>query len=56
MRPEFNLKKLEKKAWTSTFESGLPDIGIGLILVVTTICQIFNKNSPYLYSLYQPCL
>jgi len=52
MTQAINLKELEKKAWTSRFESGIPDIGIGLILVVTTICQIFNESSPYLYPLF----
>ena len=52
MTQEINLKELEKKAWTSTFEGGIPDIGIGLILVVAMICQIFNENSPYLYPLF----
>jgi hypothetical protein len=52
MTQEINLKELEKKAWTSTFEDGITDIGIGLILVVTTICQIFNESSPYLYPLF----
>ena len=52
MTQAINLKELEKKAWTSSFESGIPDIGIGLIMVVTTICQIFNESSPYLYPLF----
>jgi len=42
MTQNINLKELEKKAWTSTFQDGIIDIGIGLILVVTTICQTFD--------------
>lgn len=52
MTETINLKELEKKAWASSFESGIPDIGIGLIMVVATICQIFNESSPYLYPLF----
>lgn len=52
MTQTIDLKELEKKVWTSTFEDGIHDIGIGLILVVTTICQIFNESSPYLYPLF----
>ena len=52
MTQEFNLKELEKKAWTSTFEDGITDIGIGLLLLMSTICQIFNESSPYLYPLF----
>ena len=52
MTQEINLLELEKKAWTSTFEDGITDIGIGLLLLVATICQIFNESSPYLYPLF----
>jgi len=51
MTQNINLKELEKKAWASTFEDGIMDIGIGLILVVTTICQTFDAARFYLYSL-----
>jgi len=40
MTQEINLKEIEKKAWTSTFEVGITDIGIGLILLVSAICQM----------------
>nr|QNO46757.1 hypothetical protein DEIDBPHB_00006 [Methanosarcinales archaeon ANME-2c ERB4] len=52
MAQKINLKELEKKAWASTFEDGITDIGAGLILLVSTICQIFNESSPYLYPLF----
>lgn len=51
MTQNSNLKELEKKAWTSTFQDGIMDIGIGLILVVTTICQTFDAARFYPYSL-----
>ena len=52
MTETINLKKLERKAWTSTFEDGIIDIGLGLILVVTTICQTFDDARFYLYPLF----
>ena len=52
MTQNINLKELEKKAWTSTFEDGITDIGIGLILVLTTICQTFDDARFYLYALF----
>ncbi len=52
MTRAIDLKELEKKAWTSTFEDGIADIGLGLVFLATTICQIFNENSPYLYPLF----
>ena len=52
MTQDINLKELEKKAWTSTFQDGIIDIGIGLILVVTTICQTFDDARFYLYPLF----
>ena len=52
MTQNINLKELEKKAWTSTFQDGIIDMGIGLILVVTTICQTFDDARFYLYPLF----
>ncbi len=52
MIEKINLKEIEKKAWTSTFEDGITDIGIGLILVVSTICQMFDDVRFYLYALF----
>jgi len=52
MTDTINLKKLERKAWTSTFEDGIIDIGLGLILVVSTICQTFDDARFYLYPLF----
>ena len=52
MTQNLNLKELEKKVWTSTFEDGITDIGIGLVLLVSTICQMFNDERFYLYPLF----
>ncbi len=52
MTQNLNLKEIEKKVWTSTFEDGITDIGIGLVLLVSTICQMFNDERFYLYPLF----
>lgn len=52
MTQNLNLKEIEKKVWTSTFEDGISDIGIGLVLLVSTICQMFNDERFYLYPLF----
>ncbi|KAF5422936.1 MAG: hypothetical protein C5S44_04015 [Candidatus Methanocomedens sp.] len=52
MTQNLNLKEIEKKVWTSTFEDGITDIGIGLVLLVSTICQMFNDERFYLYLLF----
>ena len=52
MTQAIDLKELEKKVWTSTFEDGITDIGIGLVLLVSTICQMFNDERFYLYPLF----
>ena len=52
MTQNINLKEIEKKVWTSTFEDGITDIGIGLVLLVSTICQMFNDERFYLYPLF----
>ena len=52
MTQNLNLKEIEKKVWTSTFEDGITDIGIGLVLLVSTICQMFDDERFYLYPLF----
>ena len=52
MTQAIDLKEIEKKVWTSTFENGISDIGIGLVLLVSTICQMFNDERFYLYPLF----
>ena len=52
MTQETDLKELEKKAWTSTFEDGVTDIGLGLVLIVITICQMFDESRLHLYPLF----
>ena len=51
-----NLKEIEKKAWTSVFQSGLVDIEIGLVLIVTFALQSFSTAIDsvrfYFYMLY----
>jgi hypothetical protein len=52
MVQDIHLNELEKKTWTSIFQDGLSDIVIGMILVISTICQTFNTVRFYLYALY----
>ena len=52
MTQKINLKEIEKKVWTSTFEDGITDIGIGLVLLVLTFCQMFDDARFYLYPLF----
>ena len=47
-----NLKAIEKKVWQLNFQDGITDITIALVLIVSTICQIFNKFRFYLYLLF----
>ncbi len=54
MTQTINLKELEKNAWTSTFQDGIVDIGLGLILVVTTITDdsCDSRSDSILYPLF----
>ncbi|KPK88653.1 hypothetical protein AMJ80_10820 [bacterium SM23_31] len=52
MTQKINLKALERKAWTSNFQDGIADIGIGLMFVLASICMIFSDIRFYLYLLY----
>jgi hypothetical protein len=51
-----NLKEIEKTSWTSVFQSGLVDIEIGLILIVSFALQSFSTAIDnvrfYFYLLY----
>ncbi|MFC2088150.1 hypothetical protein ACFLSX_00980 [Calditrichota bacterium] len=47
-----NIKEIEKKVWQLNYEDGITDITIGLVLVVSTICQMFSDVRFVLYSLY----
>jgi hypothetical protein len=52
MIDSFNLKNIEKKLWQLNFDDGITDITIALVLIVSTICQIFNEYRFGLYLLY----
>jgi hypothetical protein len=47
-----NLKEIEKKVWMLNFKDGITDITIALVLIVSTIYQIFNDIRFNLYLLY----
>jgi len=48
----FSLRKLEKSSWKASFRSGLIEIAIGLVLVVSSICYIFDDLRYYFMPLY----
>jgi hypothetical protein len=52
MQTSLNLKDLEKNSWTSVYQSGLVDITIGLIFIVSSVCHIFDDLAYYLMPLY----
>ena len=52
MTTDIDLRQLEKKTWRSFYQDGLVDIEIGMILIVSMICQLFNTARFYLYALY----
>jgi hypothetical protein len=52
MPENIDLKDLEKQTWISNFQDGIVDISLGLVLLVSTICQLFNDFRYYLYLLF----
>ncbi len=52
MSTMLNLRELEKNSLRSTFQSGLVDIAIGLIFLVSSVCHIFDDIRYYLMPLY----
>ena len=52
MERTFSLRELEKNSWKAIFRSGLFEIAIGLILVVSSICHIFDDLRYYFMPLY----
>lgn len=48
----FSLRKLEKNSWKASFRSGLFEIAIGLVLLVSSICHIFDELRYYFMPLY----
>lgn len=52
MTPSINLKQLEKNTIAGIFQTGLVEIEIGLILIVSTLTMIFDDIRYYLDILY----
>jgi hypothetical protein len=52
MEPEINLQKLEKVTASATFQTGLIEIGMGLIFLVSTLSMMFDDIRYYLNILY----
>ena len=48
MEQKINLKQLEKKTAAGIFETGIVEIGIGLIFVVSSLAMIFDDISYYI--------
>lgn len=46
------IKNLEKRLWKFNFQTGIFDITMGLILIITALCQRFSGQRFYLYLLY----
>lgn len=51
MTLDTDLKQLEKNTWRSLFQDGLLDITMGMILIVSMICQLFDAARIF-YTLY----
>ena len=52
MLQNINLKKLEKKAWISTFQDGLWDIMLGLVFFIPAVIGLLGGNDYVLIPLY----
>ena len=52
MTPSINLKQLEKNTVAGIFQTGLVEIEIGLIFIVSTLAMIFDDIRYYLEILY----
>lgn len=52
MEQQINLKHLEKKTATGIFETGIIEIGIGLVLIVSALAMIFDDIRYYIDILY----
>jgi hypothetical protein len=52
MEQKINLKQLEKNTMAGIFQTGLVEIEIGLILIVSTLAMIFDDIRYYLDILY----
>jgi hypothetical protein len=52
MDQSVNLKQLEKNSAAAIFQTGLVEIGIGLIFIVSTLAMLFNDIRYYIDILY----
>jgi hypothetical protein len=52
MEQRMNLKQLEKNTAAVIFQTGIVDIGIGLIMIVTTLAMFFDDISYYIDILF----
>ena len=52
MESTFSLVRLEKESWKAFYKSGVVDISLGLLLIVASLCHIFDEQRYYLMLLY----
>jgi hypothetical protein len=52
MAQKINLKKLEKHTAAGIFQTGIVEIGIGLVFIISSLAMIFDDISYYLNILY----
>ena len=52
MEQKINLKQLEKKSAAGVFETGIVDIGIGLVFIVSSLAMIFDDIRYYIDLFY----
>ena len=52
MEQKINLRKLEHKTAAIIYQTGVVDIGIGLVWVVSTLAMFFDEIRYYIYLLY----
>lgn len=52
MEQKINLKQLEKKSVSRIFETGIVEIGIGLLLIVSSLAMIFDNIRYYIDLFY----
>jgi hypothetical protein len=52
MEERINLNQLEKKTAAGVFQTGIVDIGIGLVFIVSSLAMIFDDFRFYIYILF----
>ena len=52
MEPKINLKQLEKNTAAGIFQTGIVDIGIGMVFIVSSLAMIFDDISYYIDILF----